>query len=1219
MPLLKTPVAMFATSNHNLLVVGGGKAQEIPLPVPPFYIDQCAPGTEGSEEVQLIGFNEPKVHIKKNFLQRLPIEDGPEGRFRLTMDYVLDVIREFPDAVRGVGEIIGGPEGYDPYPIFIDIETADSLRPERGEILSIQIGYTDCEDIFLCVDGEQDERALISQFIAYCNESPTGKTPDIMVSYNGNKFDIPYLMGRCRKHGMMALWHTMDRTQATVFTPQWLRPGKGKEIIQVAKGFMSYDLYIHAKADGSLARLPRRDLKSVASFYGSEDVIELEKSRKMAMRTLLQEEPELFREYAMSDIRQTRYLWGVYSHRTAAEANVLNVPFIMAHRMSSGQKSYLALYRKARERGFFALAKNMDRYRFLYERAPKYQGAIVDSWGHGYYDKIIYADAASMYPNIMYDFNLSPDRYRLVGFEEYERGIDSGVISVSGPAEAKRIRIPDDNYRMYLDFEIDLVNDGYMRELITYFNNIRKEYKRRAKEYESGKDHETRTKFLMYDSMQMAAKIINNTYYGINGNRYYEIGDLPQAIFVTALGRWIISEVIKFFGGSPGVPREDGSYGTTVLEVDSVLGNTPIYVRHRELGCVDIIPIESLHGNSDRKRVPYSGEYEILTRNGWKRIIYTKRHKVRKDIWRVKLSDGFIDCTEDHSLFKLDNNIPTECSPKMLQKGDTIELTTAPEIGNQIGTLPLNKDLAWFYGLYLAEGSITSSKQPYTKSNGKTYACSKTNFSLSMQDREVLELACRICNEHLSPFCSTKYRPARVKIYDTNTSSATWRLTGFYNITARNFFRQHFYVRGSDMKKIPVDILNCTNKEILDAFLDGYSIGDGCFKHHTHRGYTRFREDYDSSDTALAAGIRFLLNRVGKRTRLALRDDKPSNVNLRVRNKWLNGQWRTIDKSAVLSSRPLFQEETHWVYDVSTEDGTFVSAFGEIVAHNTDGVLLDRSDIVIDVEALNTHLKRRIHEFFGVPLEKIQTLMEFEGAGSIYLYKQKNYILRKDGSEKLIIKGSAFVGYDRAPVISRVPRIMSEAIMLGTYDFEDAKNMCRDIRVPLDDFKFTKTLQKAPDEYKGYEDVDVYVRATELTGSEKQQLRAMKTRAREWIDKRFDEKSNAHKIAKNLIKDAQSYDQLITVIDLLRESTGRSAAASYFLLDLITQSINRGHPVSEDTMIEYFWTKTPSGYSLAEDVESVDQLDLERYMTEINNIIERFEYADPIKEEMKLF
>jgi DNA polymerase elongation subunit (family B) len=819
--MLEVPVGLYLT-NTGLLVVGGGSCQEFPYPVPPFEI---APSSEGhGEEVTLIGPKRERVWISRNPLPEVPLKTGADGRKRALTDYVLDLVREYPDVVKSLcrGDV---------YPAFLDIETADSLSPERGEILSIQIGYLDGDDIFLRQDEGNSEVQIIQKFIELMNTSPSGKTPDLVVSFNGNKFDISYLKGRARILHLMKEWHTMDRTASDIYYSNWLRASNENETVEVAKGLYSYDLYIHAKADLKLAGLSSRGLKSVSEFYGSKDVLDLAKSEKMAMRTLLEKDPAKFKEYALSDIRQTRFLWGIYGTRTGVEANMLSVPFVIMHRMSSGQKSYIPLYRTMREHKYWSFERNSKRNSDLYEMSEKYQGAIVDSFAHGYFEKIIYADAASMYPSIMVDFNLSPDRYRLVKTIPFSH-TDVRSIRTWGPPEARIFQIPDENYGVVLEFEVDLVNDGYIRKLINYYNAVRKDYKRKAGEYESSKDPEDYYKYLQYDSMQMAAKVFVNTIYGLNGNPYYEIADLPQAIFVTAMGRWIITTVMSMF------PK--GS----ILEVD------------------------------------------------------------------------------------------------------------------------------------------------------------------------------------------------------------------------------------------------------------------------------------------------------------------------------------------------------------------------------TDGVLLDRTKFSFSIDDVNTFLHQRMYEEFGLPLESIKTFMEFEGAGSIYLYKQKNYILRKDGKKNLIIKGSAFVGYDKAPIVKRAVNLMSEAVMYKNLTFDEARRRSLDLNVPLDEFKFTKTLKRSFNEYRAYDDIDYYVFSVNAADlSNRDYLAEVKRRSKEWIDKKYG-KSDSGKELKHMIGACKTEDDVSAIMMIAKESSGKSSGGSYFLLDLLMQMVRRGHDVSQDTVIEYFMAPTKSGFALAEDIHDVTQINRQKYLVEINRILDRFSYAD---------
>lgn len=307
-----------------------------------------------------------------------------------------------------------------------------------------------------------------------------------------------------------------------------------------------------------------------------------------------------------------------------------------------------------------------------------------------------------------------------------------------------------------------------------------------------------------------------------------------------------------------------------------------------------------------------------------------------------------------------------------------------------------------------------------------------------------------------------------------------------------------------------------------------------------------------------------------------------------------------------------------------------------VIERDTDGVLLDRDKIPKGMEDMNTVtelMKKRQHDFFGVPINKLNFLLEFEGQGSVYMYKQKNYILRKDADGgKLTTRGIAFTGYDKAPVIQKAVKILSSSTMkVGQHkdiSYHDARRMALDFReLPMEWFKFTKTLRKNPGEYKGFEGIDVYVRNFDLDSSHDiDKLKEMKKRAKEYLDNKHKNEKDAGKIAdmksfKQLIRDCVTVDQLNTVLGVIsstEEMGNKRGRGRHFMLTLILKLLSRGRTVEEDDVMEYFYSKTSEQFTLAEDMKGKDMLDYERYERDIEQICQRFSLADTSKAEFDL-
>jgi DNA polymerase elongation subunit (family B) len=887
---LNVPVAMFPTTSGNMLVVGNGEFFTIDFPVRPYKTSVSdVPGRDQEEHVSLIGGGEG--YVTKQEYDVVPMSRTLENKMVPEVDYMLELVKDHPEVIESVFE-----QPYVPYPLFLDIET-DSReghfsKASRGdEILSIQVKYPDMPRTEILYQTSQyGEKDMIHDFIEFCRKSPSGKSPDIVVGYALNRFDVPYIKERARACGLRDELLTLDRPvfekehgRPSLIYPSWIRSRrkggryskKKAEDVDLAQGLLNMDLYLHAKIDLVLKELPSRSLKLVAAAYGSQDVVDLEQEDKSRMRWLLLNEKDKFMKYSESDIIQTEYLYNIYSNRLIASSNLISSPMMLTHHATSGQKSYIVLYRECRKHGYYAKESNLKRYDHLYMRAPKYQGALVGCFKTGYFPKSIYVDCKSMYPNIMHDYNISFDRYEVLDTIDYSdwedelQNITQELDSIGltpddihgpqivayGPPEAKIIYIPDDNYRLVFKFKFNLVEDGFVRRMVAHYNLERFKFKQKSKEhlklYQENQVDRERVLAMMYDSMQAESKVLNNTFYGVMAQKFYEIADLPAAIFVTAIGRWIMQEMISIL--------RDAS-----IEVD------------------------------------------------------------------------------------------------------------------------------------------------------------------------------------------------------------------------------------------------------------------------------------------------------------------------------------------------------------------------------TDGLLLDRTKFDLSLEEINNHIRKRQHDTFGVPYDKMMFDLEFEGKGSVYVYKKKNYILRLDGSEKLTTKGSAFTGYDRAPVALRAVKIMSQCVMnTGEYaslSYKDAVKMAMDIRrLPLEDFKFTKVLKKNVDEYKGFEGLTVFAKQTIDMSimNTKQALREAKIRAISFIEKRFKTDDRLMRY-KSLVRDCKTMSQLDMVLGVIDdviagEKKGRkNKVVRYFILDLILLLKMRGQELEEDDVVEYYYTRSSTGYSVADDVKGIDDLNFERYEKELKTIIERFSMADPSVESLSL-
>ncbi|MDM7275594.1 MAG: DNA-directed DNA polymerase I [Thermoprotei archaeon] len=150
-------------------------------------------------------------------------------------------------------------------------------------------------------------------------------------------------------------------------------------------------------------------------------------------------------------------------------------------------------------------------------KEKKYKGAIVLEPPQGVIFNVLVLDYASLYPSIIKNWNLS-----------YE--------TLNNPKCSSTKIIPEVNYEVCVDFK------GITSEIVGLLRDFRVNiYKKKAKDQKL--PLYTR---LWYDVVQAALKVYINASYGVFGNEAFPLYSLPVAESVTAIGRTIMLDTLKY-------------------------------------------------------------------------------------------------------------------------------------------------------------------------------------------------------------------------------------------------------------------------------------------------------------------------------------------------------------------------------------------------------------------------------------------------------------------------------------------------------------------------------------------------------------------------------------------------------------------------------------------------------------------------------------------------
>lgn len=178
-------------------------------------------------------------------------------------------------------------------------------------------------------------------------------------------------------------------------------------------------------------------------------------------------------------------------------------------------------------------------------KGEKYEGAVVFSPKVGLHKWIVSFDATSLYPSIIRQWNMGPDT------------IIGDTYSVSG------YHMRDVTPERFLNEEIDIsaavsnnvalaangacfdktkwsIAAKMMKMVFDGRTEAKDKAKQLKKEYEKTKDEELKSLISMYNTRQLALKVLLNSFYGACGNQYFSMYDLRIAEGITLTAQFII-------------------------------------------------------------------------------------------------------------------------------------------------------------------------------------------------------------------------------------------------------------------------------------------------------------------------------------------------------------------------------------------------------------------------------------------------------------------------------------------------------------------------------------------------------------------------------------------------------------------------------------------------------------------------------------------------------
>ncbi len=274
-------------------------------------------------------------------------------------------------------------------------------RPEKDPILMISYAdseglekvWTTKESSLKFVENFKSEQEVIKKLI----ETIWEREIDLLVTYNGDNFDFPYLKERA---GKFTIKLELGRDSSEIKSER-----RGMNLGAKVKGRPHVDLFPICRQIFNLSRYTLEDIYREISGEEKEDI------KAGEMHKIWDSDKEenlkpLF-QYSMSDARATLKIAQVILPLQYEISRITRDFIYQSSRSGSGRRVETLLMRRAFEENILMPNKPSDRIAGE-RRYESYVGAYVVEPKRGIHDSIILFDFRSLYPSIIISHNIDP-------------------------------------------------------------------------------------------------------------------------------------------------------------------------------------------------------------------------------------------------------------------------------------------------------------------------------------------------------------------------------------------------------------------------------------------------------------------------------------------------------------------------------------------------------------------------------------------------------------------------------------------------------------------------------------------------------------------------------------------------------------------------------------------------------------------------------------------
>lgn len=378
------------------------------------------------------------------------------------------------------------------------------------------------------VETLSSEEDMIKRFVEIIKE----ENPDMLVGYNSDNFDLPYIKKRADTL-KVKLDLGIDGSSIKFMKRGFNNAG-------VIKGRVHVDLYLLIR---QYMRLDRYTLERVYEELFEEEKIDVPGDKIYKYWDSDSDALEELFDYSMDDAISTMKIGDKITPLTIAQSRLVGQPLFDIARMTTGQMIEWYLMLKAYEKNNIVPNKPSNMEFNQRQNSKKVEGGYVKEPEKGLFEHLAYLDFKSLYPTIIIAQNISPDTF--TDGEGYD--------------EDEYYTCPENGYKFLKEPK------GFIPSIMGFILDERQRIKKLMKKEKNPEQKRA------YDFEQQGLKRLANSMYGVYGYSRFRWYKKECGASITAWGREYIQDAMeksKEYGFKPVYADTDGFYATYIGDLE---------------------------------------------------------------------------------------------------------------------------------------------------------------------------------------------------------------------------------------------------------------------------------------------------------------------------------------------------------------------------------------------------------------------------------------------------------------------------------------------------------------------------------------------------------------------------------------------------------------------------------------------------------------------------